>query len=234
MTPKSSGVAKAESGHSARVILIGGIAIERFGVDSSFEIFRCEDVSQALRFWEDAETCVLLTDLASLSENERAHLGRQMAQFNRVLVLAVVDSIDDKGCENLLRMGCVGSLRGQESAATLERALKAVIAGELWFPRAMLSRVLRGFLVAQDPNRLTTRELEILGLVNNDLNNQQIADKLFISRETVRWHIKGLHAKLGIRTRRGLQDHVRLLHRVGNAIPAHHELGNNLQRRAAS
>jgi DNA-binding NarL/FixJ family response regulator len=227
-------VLKAESGHSVRVILIGGVSVERFGEDSPFEIVRCEDVSQALRFWEDAETCVLLTDLASLSESERARLRKQMAQFNRILVLAVADSIDDKGCENLLRMGCVGSLRSRESAATIERALKAVIAGELWFPRALLSGVLRGFLVAQDPNRLTTRELEILGLVNNDLNNQQIADKLFISRETVRWHIKGLHAKLGIRTRRGLQDQVRLVHRMEKAIPAHHELGNNLQRRAAS
>jgi DNA-binding NarL/FixJ family response regulator len=157
-----------------------------------------------------------------------------MAQFNTVLVLAIADSIDDKACENLLRMGCVGSLRRREAPATLIRALKAVIAGELWFPRATLSRVLRGFLAAQDPNRLTSREMEILGLVGGDLNNQQIADKLFISRETVRWHIKGLNAKLGIRTRRGLRDHVRVLHRLGKAMPELRELGNNPTSRAAS
>jgi DNA-binding NarL/FixJ family response regulator len=114
------------------------------------------------------------------------------------------------------------------------RALRAVIAGELWFPRATLSRVLKGFLIAQDPDRLTSREIEILGLVGSDMNNQQIADKLFISRETVRWHVKSLHAKLGARTRRGLRDHVRLLNRLGKAMPAQRESRNNLHSLAAS
>jgi DNA-binding NarL/FixJ family response regulator len=216
------------------VILFGGVEAESFGEDCPFEVQRCEDVSQVSRFWEGAQASVLLIDLERLSDSERSHLRKQMAQFNTVLVLAIADSIDDKACENLLRMGCVGSVRGQEAPATLLRALKAVIAGELWFPRTTLSRVLRGFLAAQDPNRLTSREMEILGLVGGDLNNQQIADKLFISRETVRWHIKGLHAKLGIRTRRGLRDHVRLRLRLGKAIPEHRELGNSPTSRVAS
>ena len=97
-----------------------------------------------------------------------------MAQFSTVLVLALADSIDDKACESLLRMGCVGSLRRREAPATMVRALNAVMAGELWFPRTMLSRVLKGFLVAQDPNRLTSREMEILALIGEDLNNQQV------------------------------------------------------------
>jgi DNA-binding NarL/FixJ family response regulator len=234
MPLKSSRLENEEPGRSVRVILFGGVEAESFGEDFPFEIHRCEDLSQVTRFWEEAEASVLLIDLERLSDGERAHLRKQMAQFNTVLVLAIADSIDDKACENLLRMGCVGSLRRRQAPATLLRALKAVIAGELWFPRTTLSRVLRGFLAAQDPNRLTSREMEILGLVGGDLNNQQIADKLFISRETVRWHIKGLNAKLGIRTRRGLRDHVRVLHRLGKAMPEKRELGNNPTSRAAS
>jgi DNA-binding NarL/FixJ family response regulator len=213
------------------VIVIGGVAAESLGEDSTFEIQRCADVSESTRFWAGAEVNVLLIDLEQLTDSEKAQLRKQMAQFSTVLVLAIADSIDDKACENLLRMGCVGSLREREAPATIVRALNAVIAGELWFPRTVLSRVLRGFLVAQDPNRLTAREMEILGLIGEDLNNQQVADKLFISRETVRWHIKSLNAKLGIRTRRGLRDHVRLLHRLGKTIPAHREAGKNPQVR---
>lgn len=219
---------------SVRVILVGGVEAGSFGEDSSFKIHQCQDVSQVTRLWEGAEASVLLVDLERLSDGERAKLRKQMAQFHGVLVLAIADSIGDEDCEKLLRMGCVGSLRRREDPATIVRALRAVIAGELWFPRATLSRVLRGFLVAQDPDRLTSRELEILALVGGDLNNQQIADKLFISRETVRWHIKSLHAKLGTRTRRGLGDHVRLLSRLGKAMPAQRESGNDLRSLVAS
>jgi len=74
--------------------------------------------------------------------------------------------------------------------------------------------------------------MEILALIGEDLNNQQVADRLFIARETVRWHIKSLNAKLGIRTRRGLRDHVRLLNRLGKTLPAQRESGKNPQIRS--
>ena len=229
MAPKNPRVEGEESRRSVRVIVIGGVAAESFGEDATFEIHRCEDVSEIAPLCAAAELSVLLIELERLSDPQRAHLRKQMAQFSTMLVLAIADSIDDKACENLLRMGCVGSLAHRQTPATMTRALKAVITGELWFPRTVLSRVLRGFLVAQDPNRLTSREMEILGLIGDDLNNQQVADKLFISRETVRWHIKSLNGKLGIRTRRGLRDHVRLLQRLDKTIPAQRDVGRNPQ-----
>lgn len=232
MPPKNSRVEREEPGQ-VRVILIGGVEAESLGEDSTWEIRRCEDVSQAQRLWEGAEASILLVDLERLSDLENAHLRKQIAQLNAVRVLTIADSIDEKTCEKLLRMGCVGSLPRRASPATLLRAFHAVVAGELWFPRATLSRVLKGFLLAHDPDRLTARELEILALVGGDLNNQQIADKLFISRETVRWHIKSLHSKLGTRTRRSLGDHIRLLHRLGKTKPAQRAAGDDLQSRVA-
>jgi len=224
-------VESEEPGQSVRVITIGGVAAESFGPDSPFEVHRCENFGEVALLWAGAEVNLLLVDLEQLSDSERAYLLKQMAQFDNILVLAIADSIDDKTCERLLRMGCVGSLRGRETPATTVRALNAVMAGELWFPRTTLSRVLRGFLAAQDPNRLTCREMEILALIGAELNNQQVADRLFISRETVRWHIKSLHSKLGIRTRRGLGEHIRLLHRLGKTMPVQREAGKNPQVR---
>jgi DNA-binding NarL/FixJ family response regulator len=216
-----------ESKHRPRVILTRGVEVELFDEDSRLEIHRCDDVRHVAKFLEGSEAGVLLVDLDCLSDSEKANLRKQMAQFKVVHVVAIADSIDDGACEKMLRMGCVGSLQRRETPATIMRALKAVLAGELWFPRATLSRVLREFLIAQDPDRLTSRELEILALVGADLNTQQIADKLFISRETVRWHIKSLHAKLGTRTRRSLGDQIRLMNRLGKATPAKGGSGNN-------
>jgi ATP/maltotriose-dependent transcriptional regulator MalT len=43
---------------------------------------------------------------------------------------------------------------------------------------------------------LTERELEILALLEQPLRNNEIADKLFVSRETVKSHLKNLYRKL--------------------------------------
>ena len=216
----------------AKVVLIG-LDVESFGESSGFEVQRCEHVRHVPRICEEPGVGVLLVKLERLSDSESATLCRLMKQFKTVLVLAIVDSMEDEACEKLLRMGCVGSLRSRETPATIRRAVEAVIAGQLWFPRGTLSRVLRGFLNAHDPQRLTSRELEILDLVGADPNTQQIADKLSISRETVRWHMKSLHAKLGTRTRRGLGDHVRLMNRLGKALPVQRESARNPRSRAS-
>jgi LuxR family maltose regulon positive regulatory protein len=43
---------------------------------------------------------------------------------------------------------------------------------------------------------LSTREMDILRLIPEDLSNQEIADKLFISLNTVKTHLKNIYLKL--------------------------------------
>lgn len=47
----------------------------------------------------------------------------------------------------------------------------------------------------------TTRELEILALVEAGLSNQQLADRLSVSVATVKWHLHNLYAKFGVSSR---------------------------------
>jgi DNA-binding NarL/FixJ family response regulator len=231
LSAKNSPLECRDPDQRVRVIVIGAIAInDLFGDECPFEVLQCEDAGEATRLLESPKASVVFTDVDRLTDGEREHLLKQMAQFNTVPVLAIADSLDHKACEDLLRMGFVGSLGRRGGHTTAVRAVHAVIAGELWFPRGMLSRVLRGFLLAQDPNRLTSREVEILELIGGDLNNQQVADKLFISRETVRWHIKSLHSKLGTTTRRELRDHVRLLNRLRSIPPERESAGQRQSR----
>jgi DNA-binding CsgD family transcriptional regulator len=48
---------------------------------------------------------------------------------------------------------------------------------------------------------LTDRELEILRLIADGLSNQQIADRLFLTLDTIKWHNKHVFQKLGVRSR---------------------------------
>lgn len=50
-------------------------------------------------------------------------------------------------------------------------------------------------------NGLSKREAEILLLVHDGLSNQQIADKLFISENTVKKHISNIFLKLNVERR---------------------------------
>lgn len=99
----------------------------------------------------------------------------------------------------LLQLGCSGVLRVDAAPNELRRAVQAVLAGELWFSRKVVSNALRTLLLT---NRLTPRELQIANLIAQGFNNQQIADTLFISRETVRWHVRTINAKTKTRARK--------------------------------
>jgi DNA-binding NarL/FixJ family response regulator len=204
---------------AAQLILFGVVDAISQGVERDFEVLRCRDAACLAELREHTKTSVLLVDLEFLSDSNRSQLVKHLGRLNAPLAVAFSDSADDQSCEQLLGMGFVGVLRRDTSQEMLGRAIFAVLDGQLWFPRLTLSRLLKGFLI-RTVNRLTAREMEILTLIGSGLSNQKIADRLFISRETVRWHLRSLYSKLGIKGRQGAKEYVDLLCGAGRPMPA--------------
>ncbi|HHE40131.1 MAG TPA: LuxR family transcriptional regulator, partial [Candidatus Cloacimonetes bacterium] len=48
---------------------------------------------------------------------------------------------------------------------------------------------------------LTQREAEIMELIETGIGNEEIAEKLFVSRNTIKFHIKNIFIKLDVRNR---------------------------------
>jgi DNA-binding NarL/FixJ family response regulator len=96
-----------------------------------------------------------------------------------------------------LHLGFFGTLHPDTPAPDLRRALHAVAGGELWFPRKVMSRAIRTLLPTIAATRLTAREREVLSLMEQGYSNREISEALYISRETVRWHVKSLNSKIG-------------------------------------
>ena len=59
--------------------------------------------------------------------------------------------------------------------------------------------------------RLTNREQEVLSLIGQRLSNKRIAEQLFISGETLRWHLRNLYAKTEMHTRSELLEYARAM-----------------------
>lgn len=110
-------------------------------------------------------------------------------------ILVVTEMTDDSSCHTFFQQGCAGVLAVDAADVTVRKAVRAILEGELWMPRRVLSRLALEGAGRLAGRKLTKRESEILSLIRARLSNQQIADRLFISRETVRWHIRSLYAK---------------------------------------
>ncbi len=54
-----------------------------------------------------------------------------------------------------------------------------------------------------EPEPLTKRERQLLTMIDSGLSNAQLAESLFISEQTVKWHLHNVYGKLGVRNRTG-------------------------------
>ncbi|UFN42649.1 response regulator [Nocardioides okcheonensis] len=128
---------------------------------------------------------------------------REAAEGVAVLVLTMFD--DDDTVFGAMRAGAQGYLLKGASQAEIDRAIRAVVAGEAIFSPGVAQRVL-GYFAAPPPvaepfPELTARERQVLDLMAAGERNQAIADRLFLSPKTVANHISSIFVKLAVADR---------------------------------
>jgi NarL family two-component system response regulator LiaR len=101
-----------------------------------------------------------------------------------------------------LSMGIRGYVTKKQNETELEAALTVVLSGRIYIDS---SAELKLQSAAGAISLLTRRETDIFTLVKTGLSNQQIADKLFISRRTVENILSCIYDKTGIPSRLELQ-----------------------------
>ena len=127
-------------------------------------------------------------------------------------VVARIDGAEPPAeLERLLLLGCYGFVNDRITAPSLARALRAVAAGEISAGRKVLSGAVQRLLAGVAAPKLTNREQEVLSLIGQRLSNKRIAEQLFISGETLRWHLRNLYAKTEMRTRSELLEYARAM-----------------------
>ena len=120
-----------------------------------------------------------------------------------VLVLSMAE--DDDVVFSAMQAGARGYLLKGAAQEEIERALKAVVAGEVIFGPGVATRVLGMFgrpSAAPDPfPQLTPRERDVLDLVARGLRNGAIGERLSMAPKTVANHLYAIFAKLQVTDR---------------------------------
>lgn len=116
------------------------------------------------------------------------------------IVLYTGYTSSDGGLNDAVRAGARGFVLKSSPPARLEAALRAVAAGGAFVDPELAALLSRDGQLHR-LGSLSRRELEVLELLADGLNGQAIAERLFLSPETVRTHVRNATSKLGARTR---------------------------------
>jgi NarL family two-component system response regulator LiaR len=191
-----------------RVMLVDDHAMVRRGLATFLKIFddlelvgEAESGEAAIQLCATFQPDVILMDmvLPGMDGSACTRLIRQ--QFPQVQVIALTSFKTGELVRNALEAGAIGYLLKDVNADELVRAIRAAHAG-----RATLSPEVAQTLVeeAHQPPpglSLTARELDVLALMVDGLNNTQIAGKLTVSPSTVKSHVSNILSKLGVASR---------------------------------
>lgn len=116
-----------------------------------------------------------------------------------LLAILESDAIETVSAAKMLRLGCRGVLPHRFSSKLLRQAVLAILKREIWAPSVVVSELLSDLLRVASmkaESGLTPQEARILELTSQGYKNSAIAEALFISLETVRWHKRRLNRKL--------------------------------------
>ena len=180
------------------------------GVDGFEVVAEAADGAEAVdlaRLWHPA---VILMDvrmpvLDGIEATRR--ILAEPASSARVLVLTTF-GLDDVVFE-ALRAGASGFMLKDAPPEDLVAAVRVVAAGEALLAPAVTRSVVKEFArLSPRPmeppeglDRLTPRELEVLGLIARGRSNGEIRSELVLSDATVKTHVTHILAKLGLRDR---------------------------------
>jgi DNA-binding NarL/FixJ family response regulator len=112
---------------------------------------------------------------------------------------------DDENIFNALKAGAKGYILKSGMAIEIMEGITDVFNGGSPMSSSIARRVVESFNKSSEANaemqKLSAREQEIISLLAKGLRYKEIADKLFISSETVRTHIRNMYEKLAVNSR---------------------------------
>jgi DNA-binding NarL/FixJ family response regulator len=123
----------------------------------------------------------------------------------KIIILTVHDN--NANLLDAIKGGAEGFLGKDVHARALAASVRGVMRGEAAISRQKIAHILKELArlaqieARQVTDPLTRREIQIFGQLSKGLSNQEIADLLFISENTVKAHVAHIYKKLHVHNR---------------------------------
>lgn len=178
-------------------------------LEPDFEIVaEAQDGTEVPDILRDYEPDVLLLDLKMPNLDGLSLLQRIQTQKFKTKIIVLTASDDEGEYVQAMKYGTSGIVLKQTATDLLIKSIRKVFGGEIWLDAKTTAAVMRQFASPTDPNprdrdkpRLSNREREIVALVAQGFKNKEIAERMFISEQTVKNHLHNIFDKLGVSDR---------------------------------
>ena len=187
-------------------------------LEEDFEVVaQAQDGRQVLDVLQQHDPDILLLDLKMPGLDGLATLQRLQASKNKTRVIVLTASDDKNEFVQAMKLGTSGIVLKQTATELLIKSIRKVHAGEIWLDSHTTAAVIRQFVANDEPpapslpsapptrererSPLSQREREIVALVAQGFKNKEMAEKMFISEQTVKNHLHNIFDKLGVSDR---------------------------------
>jgi NarL family two-component system response regulator LiaR len=198
--------------HVIRVLVVDDHAIIRKGMKAVLEVTpdmqlvgEAENGLEAVELDEKLHPDVILMDLAMPEMDGIEAIQRIRTRRPEARILVLTTFAGEDMIFPAIKAGALGYHLKDSTPEALVEAIRQVYQGEAALHPTIARKVLRELLTPTErpltANPLTGRELEVLRLVAQGLENKKIADKLVISEATTRTHVSNILGKLHLASR---------------------------------
>ncbi|NUM43576.1 MAG: response regulator transcription factor [Anaerolineales bacterium] len=192
-----------------RILITDDHAVVRSGLSKFLMVNRdlelvgeASDGSEAVQLVALHQPDVVLMDLMMPGTDGITATREIKQKYPKVKVIALTSFAEQAMVQGALQAGAVGYLQKNVSATELAHAIRSAHAGRMTLSPEATQILAQSVTQPQHTSdHLTDREYEVLKLVVNGLNNSEIAEKLFVSLGTVKFHVSNIFQKLNVDSR---------------------------------
>src|SRR5215475_12689880 len=165
-----------------------------------------DDVSGAKRLIQECKLDLIVLDLRLKGGDALDFIKTLRVEFPEVKVLVLSQYDELIFAERTLRAGASGYIMKENVTDEVLRAVRKVLAGELYFSErvaaAVVQRTLRDKPIASRTGveRLSDREMQVFQLLGAAYSPREIAEQFQLSRKTVETHCEKIKHKLTLQT----------------------------------
>ncbi len=192
-----------------KVLLVDDHAVVRSGLSKFLLVNKdlklvgeASDGSEAIQMTSLHKPDVVLMDLMMPGIDGIAATREIHQKYPNVKVIALTSFAEQNMVQGALQAGAIGYLQKNVTAKELANAIRSACTGKMTLSPEAAQVLAQSVAQPQIPGeQLTDREREVLKCMVDGCNNNEIAETLFVSLGTVKFHISNIFNKLGVDSR---------------------------------